>query len=186
MAYANSATANDYVYSLTDAGRMRAKLYFEECAYVGTAPVPFDDYLESVTAQTITTEHPQEADLRQAFSDLLISDEIFAMLGPAINSGRGMFLYGYPGNGKTSIAERITRCFGTTVWIPRVLVGRGPDHQALRHGQPRADRARDAPAACSTSSTSTAAGSRSAARPSSPAASCGWKTWRSTTTPRPR
>ena len=43
------------------------------------------------------------------------------MLGPAINSGRGMFLYGYPGNGKTSIAERITRCFGTTVWIPKVL-----------------------------------------------------------------
>ncbi len=43
------------------------------------------------------------------------------MLGPAINSGRGMFLYGYPGNGKTSIAERITRCFGSTVWIPRVI-----------------------------------------------------------------
>ena len=104
---------------------MRAKLYFEECAYVGTAPVPFDDYLESVAAQTITTEHPQEADLRRAFSDLLISDEIFAMLGPAINSGRGMFLYGYPGNGKTSIAERITRCFGTTVWIPKVLVVEG-------------------------------------------------------------
>ncbi len=81
----------------------------------------FDDYLKSVAAQTITDEHPLEADLRRAFSDLLISDEIFAMLGPAINSGRGMFLYGAPGNGKTSIAERITRCFGTTVWIPRVL-----------------------------------------------------------------
>lgn len=121
VAYANSATANDYVYSLTDTGRMRAKLAFEECAYVGTAPVPFDDYLDSVAAQTITSEHPREEDLRRAFSDLLISDEIFAMLGPAINSGRGMFLYGYPGNGKTSIAERITRCFGTTVWIPRVL-----------------------------------------------------------------
>ena len=125
VAYTNSATVNDYVYSLTDSGRMRAKLYSEECAYVGTAPVPFDDYLESVTAQTITTEHPQEADLRRAFSDLLVSDEIFAMLGPAINSGRGMFLYGYPGNGKTSIAERITRCFGTSIWIPRVLFVEG-------------------------------------------------------------
>jgi predicted ATPase with chaperone activity len=121
VAYTNSATANDYVYSLTDAGRMRAKLYFEECSYVGTAPVPFEDYLESVAAQTITSEHPKEDDLRRAFSDLLISDEIFAMLGPAINSGRGMFLYGYPGNGKTSIAERITRCFGSTVYIPKVL-----------------------------------------------------------------
>ena len=125
VTYANSAAANDYVYSLTDSGRMRAKLYFDECAYAGTAPVPFDDYLESVAAQTITAEHPREADLRKAFSDLLISDEIFAMLGPAINSGRGMFLYGYPGNGKTSIAERITRCFGSTVWIPKVLFVEG-------------------------------------------------------------
>jgi hypothetical protein len=55
----------------------------------------------------------------------LISDEIFSMLGPAINSGRGLFLYGCPGNGKTSIAERITRCFGSTVWIPKVLYVEG-------------------------------------------------------------
>ena len=67
------------------------------------------------------TEHPKEDDLRRAFSDLLIAEETFRLLGPAINSGRGLFLYGYPGNGKTSIAERITRCFGTTVWIPKVI-----------------------------------------------------------------
>ena len=66
-------------------------------------------------------EHPKEEDLRRAFSDLLISEEMFDVLGPAINSGRGMFLYGYPGNGKTSIAERITRCFGSTIWIPKVI-----------------------------------------------------------------
>jgi predicted ATPase with chaperone activity len=47
------------------------------------------------------------------------------LLGPAINSGRGLFLYGYPGNGKTSIAERITRCFGTNVWIPKVILAEG-------------------------------------------------------------
>lgn len=121
VAYTNSATANDYIYSLTDSGRARAASYMDECAYVGTAPVPFESYLAAVAAQTITAETPREEDLRRAFSDLLISEEMFAILGPAINSGRGMFLYGYPGNGKTSIAERITRCFGTTVWIPKVL-----------------------------------------------------------------
>jgi predicted ATPase with chaperone activity len=119
--YTSSATASDFVYSLTDVGRARAKVYLEECTYVGTAPVPFEDYLDSVAAQTIATEHPKEDDLRRAFSDLLISEKTFGMLGPAINSGRGLFLYGFPGNGKTSIAERITRCFGTSVWIPRVL-----------------------------------------------------------------
>ena len=121
LAYADSSSANDYVYSLTDSGRARARIYFDECAYVGPAPVPFDDYLRSVAQQTIATEHPKESDLRQAFSDLLIADETMRLLGPAINSGRGLFLYGFPGNGKTSIAERITRCFGTTVWIPRVI-----------------------------------------------------------------
>ncbi len=121
VTYTNATAANDYLYSLTDAGRARAKIYFEECQYVGTAPVPFDDYVKSVAAQTIQTEHPKQEDLRRAFSDLLISEEMFDTLGPAINSGRGMFLYGYPGNGKTSIAERITRCFGTNVWIPRVI-----------------------------------------------------------------
>ncbi len=121
VAYCNTGSVNDYEYTLTDAGRARASMYMEECSYVGTAPVPFDDYVASVMAQTITAEQPKEEDLRRAFSDLLISEEMFHVLGPAINSGRGMFLYGYPGNGKTSIAERITRCFGTTVWIPRVV-----------------------------------------------------------------
>jgi predicted ATPase with chaperone activity len=121
LAYANSTSANDYVYTLTDSGRARAQMYFGECAYVGTAPVPFDDYLRSVAAQTITAVHPKEDDLRRAFSDLQIPEETFRVLGPAINSGLGLFLYGCPGNGKSSIAERITHCFGRTVWIPRAI-----------------------------------------------------------------
>ena len=125
VTYTNSTTANDYLYSLTDSGRARAKIYLEECAYVGSAPVPFDEYVKAVAAQTIAAEQPKEEDLRRAFSDLLISEEMYATLGPAINSGRGMFLYGYPGNGKTSIAERITRCFGTSVWIPKVIIAEG-------------------------------------------------------------
>ncbi|MDR3633028.1 MAG: AAA family ATPase [Isosphaeraceae bacterium] len=142
VAYTNAASVNDYEYSLTDAGRARASMYMDECSYIGTAPVPFDDYVKAVLAQTITAEQPKEEDLRRAFSDLLISEDMFQMLGPAINSGRGMFLYGYPGNGKTSIAERITRCFGSTVWIPRVINVEGQyvklfdlaNHEVIEHG----------------------------------------------------
>jgi len=121
LAYANSTSANDYVYALTDTGRARAQVYYDECAYVGTAPVPFDAYVQAVAAQTLAAEHPKQDDLRRAFADLLITEDTFRLLGPAINSGRGLFLYGYPGNGKTSIGERITRCFGSTVWIPRAI-----------------------------------------------------------------
>jgi hypothetical protein len=140
VTYTNSAAANDYYYALTDTGRARAKVYFEECAYVGTAPVSFPDYVDSVAAQTINNEHPKMADLQRAFSDLLIDQGMLQNLGAAINSGRGMFIYGFPGNGKTSIAERITRCFGETIWIPRVISIEGQilklydpaNHEAVR------------------------------------------------------
>ena len=121
IVYSNTAAANDFEYMLTEAGRNRGKAFYEDCSYIGPAPVPFQDYVASVAAQSIADETPRADDLRRAFSDLLISDDMFATLGPAINSGRGMFLYGAPGNGKTSIAERITRCFGLTIWIPRVV-----------------------------------------------------------------
>ena len=112
---------NDYVCKLTDVGRERAKRYSEFCSYFGAAPVHFSDYVGSVTAQTINDQSPSEEDLSRAFSDLLIDPKMMIKLGPAVNSGRGMFLFGYPGNGKTSIAERITAAFGPYVWIPRAI-----------------------------------------------------------------
>ncbi len=121
VTYNNIADMGDHEYVLTEGGRARSREYTEECAYIGEAPVSYEDYLAAVNAQTIANEHPQVADLRRAFSDLLISDEMLRVLGPAINSGRGMFIYGAPGNGKTSVAERITRCFGKSIWIPRVI-----------------------------------------------------------------
>ena len=111
----------DFTYGLTEQGRERAKKFVEECSYLGPAPVALPEYVDSVGKQTIAHEMPRRDDLQRAFSDLLISDDLFSRLGPAINSGRGMFLYGAPGNGKTSIAERITSCFGTEVWIPHAI-----------------------------------------------------------------
>jgi predicted ATPase with chaperone activity len=122
VVYIGAAQMGDFTYTLTEAGRERARRYMLESMYIGAAPVPLEAYVASVTAQTITSMHPQEADLRRAFSDLLISKEMFETLGPAINSGRGMFLYGPPGDGKTSIAERITRCFGDEIYIPKCVI----------------------------------------------------------------
>lgn len=122
VVYVGAAQMGDFTYTLTDAGRERARRYMLESMYIGAAPVPLDKYVESVEAQTITKMHPQEGDLRRAFNDLLITPEMFETLGPAINSGRGMFLYGPPGDGKTSIAERITRCFGDTIYIPKCVI----------------------------------------------------------------
>ncbi|MCH8148448.1 MAG: AAA family ATPase [Planctomycetes bacterium] len=129
IGYRGSASLNDYVCELTDLGRERARRLAAYCSYFGSAPVSLRDYITSVKAQSLEGQHPTEEDLRNAFDDLLISPKIFAKLGPAVNSGRGMFLYGFPGNGKTSIAQRITKVFGHHIWIPRAL---GVDGEIIR------------------------------------------------------
>lgn len=121
VAFKGAAEMGDYDFVITDYGRERARRYNEECTYFGSAPVTLRDYLEAMAAQSIAKQEVTEEDLRQAFSDLILSEDMFGRLGPAINSGRGMFLFGEPGNGKTSIAERVTKCFGSTIWIPRTL-----------------------------------------------------------------
>jgi hypothetical protein len=121
VALRGSAAMGDYIYQLTDLGRERAKKLAENCTYFGAAPVTLPAYIKSVAAQTLTAVHPTVADLENAFSDLLINPSIMRRLGPAVNSGRGLFLYGQPGNGKTSIAERVTKAFGDAIWMPRAI-----------------------------------------------------------------
>lgn len=125
IAYSGASSVNDYVYVMTDAGRDRAKRYMQKTSYFGAAPVRLSDYIASVKLQSVEHQHPSREALRKAFSDLLVAPALLARLGPAINSGRGMFLYGYPGNGKTSIAERVTRTFGQFIWIPRCILVEG-------------------------------------------------------------
>lgn len=123
----NSASAQlgDFVYTLTDQGRQRARASMEQCSYLGAAPVPLDDYIVSVEAQTIRAEAPQKRHLQKAFSDISVEPAMFDMLGPAVNSGAGLFLYGAPGNGKTTLAKRITMCYGSSIWLPRVITEDG-------------------------------------------------------------
>jgi hypothetical protein len=129
LVYRGTSAMNDYIYQLTDLGRERARRLAEYCSYYGAAPVPLADYIGGVAAQSLTTQHPTCDDLQRAFEDLLINKRMLTRLGPAINSGRGMFLFGAPGNGKTSIAERVTRAFGQYIWIPRAI---GIDGEIIR------------------------------------------------------
>ena len=121
VVYRGASVANVYQYQLTEMGRERARRLVEHCTYFGAAPVHLKDYIESVGKQSLTKRHPTPEDLHAAFDDLLMNKRMLDRLGPAINSGRGLFLFGAPGNGKTSIAERITRAFGDTIWIPRAI-----------------------------------------------------------------
>ncbi len=125
IVHRSSAPLNDYNYSLTELGTERARTAMEACSYVGPAPVPLMDYVLGTEAQSIRAESPKREDLREAFQEITVDEELFESLGPAINSGAGLFLYGEPGNGKSTLAKRITQCFGQDVWIPKVIIEDG-------------------------------------------------------------
>ena len=125
LAYQSTSGVNDFEYILTEAGRQKALLAREQSNYLGTAPVQFDDYLFSMEKQSISRERPGMEQLRGAFNGLVLSDDFLASLGPAVNSGRGMFLYGKPGNGKTEVATRIAKCFTDAVYIPQTIIAEG-------------------------------------------------------------
>lgn len=114
-----------YRFSLTDLGRDRAKAAMEQCAYVGPAPVPLEDYVEQCYRQTVTGLHCYPEALKAPFGHLVLKEEMFNNIGPAIISGRSVFIYGPPGNGKTAMARAIgdfMNTAGGSIYIPYAFV----------------------------------------------------------------
>jgi hypothetical protein len=110
-----------YRYILTDLGRDRANQYMDVCRYVGPAPVPLAQYNAYVRA-CMAAKTPVDAErLSTGFEHLVVSRPMLDQLGPAVNSGKALFLYGKPGNGKTVVAEGIGRALGDDMYIPHAI-----------------------------------------------------------------
>ena len=121
VAYKSSSSISDYEYELTGSGVERAHRFNEVSSYFGSAPVSLEAYEKACDRQSILAQRPGPDQVRQALSDLIIEPITLNQLGQAVRAARAMFLYGAPGNGKTSIAERISRSFGKSIWIPRTI-----------------------------------------------------------------
>ncbi len=110
-----------YRYVLTDLGRDRAQQYMDVCRYVGPAPVPLGQYNAYVRACMSSRVPIDRETLATGFEHLVVNRGMFDQLGPAVNSGKSLFLYGAPGNGKTVVAEGIGRALGTDMYVPHAV-----------------------------------------------------------------
>lgn len=99
--------AASYEYVITNKGAARAREQMERTTYVGPAPVPWDDYIAAIEAQRTERLTVNPTIMNRSLSHLVLEESVFSKIGPAVNSGKSMFLYGPPGNGKTTIAEAI-------------------------------------------------------------------------------
>jgi predicted ATPase with chaperone activity len=111
-----------YHYRISSLGRERAGMFLDRNMYSGVAPVPLDQYIQYMTRFFATTPHdvtPEQ--VRAAFSHLVLSDRVLNQLGPAVNAGHSLFVYGPPGNGKTVISQAIRNLLVGDLWVPHAL-----------------------------------------------------------------
>jgi predicted ATPase with chaperone activity len=104
--------------TLTRAGREWAVDAMKRGQYFGPAPVALKDYQERIMHQRVSNEHVTRKQLDEAFGNLVITERFVSRLGPAINSGNAILIYGPAGNGKTTVAEIVGKIFQNVIYVP--------------------------------------------------------------------
>jgi len=108
-------------YALTDRGRASALDALMKSGYIGPAPVPLSDYIRVVNAQSVHNIVVTREAMFQQFRNVVIREEKLNQLGPAMHSGRAIFIYGPAGTGKTYITQRLVKLLSDDVLIPHAV-----------------------------------------------------------------
>lgn len=112
-------------YALTDDGHRWAQDAMAQSQYVGPAPVTIEAFNDRIHLQKVSNFLVRPEDIRAAFGHLTVSDTFIEKIGPALNSGRAILLYGPPGNGKTSVALSFASIFDDMIYVPYAVMVEG-------------------------------------------------------------
>jgi hypothetical protein len=115
-----TSQANSH-YKITPQGREQALRSLENCGYIGPAPVRLDSYAAMLRWQFANTPPVQPDNVINALSGLVLSSRAAQMAGLAVASGRSLFIYGPPGNGKSSLGRQIHAALPGDYWMPYAI-----------------------------------------------------------------
>ncbi|MEM7241038.1 MAG: ATPase [Pseudomonadota bacterium] len=118
---ATGTAGSELRYQLTDAGRQKAADALVQSEYYGAMPVPLSAFIEQSQKQQISTITVSRNNLTEAMRGLVVDPTMVDEIGPAVNSGRSILLYGPPGNGKSTLANAIRDAVGEKIYVPRFL-----------------------------------------------------------------
>jgi hypothetical protein len=105
-------------YRMTENGLEHAKRLMEVCGYIGPAPVRLDAYSAMLRWQFSNAAPVQPEHVLAALSGLVLPEKAAHLAGLAVSSGRSLFVYGPPGNGKSSLGRQIHAALVGDYWIP--------------------------------------------------------------------
>ncbi len=117
-----SGKAGQLRYALTERGRNGALDALLRSGYIGPAPVPLDTYCELARSQSVHKRNVTQRAMKEAYANLVTQPGLLDTLGPSLNSGRAVFVYGPAGTGKTFLTKRMARLFQDPVLVPHSII----------------------------------------------------------------
>lgn len=111
----------DYRYGILERGWQRANRLLDLSSYIGAAPVSLESYAAMVSQQSKDREPVLPESVENALSNLVLPEMTLQTIGLVAKSRRTLFMFGEPGNGKTSIALALHAAQTGEMWIPYAI-----------------------------------------------------------------